>query len=41
MLSRGEIIVDNGELKGRPGRGQFLPQETSSAWKTREIKSWI
>jgi len=23
-MSRGEVIVDHGEWKGRPGRGQFL-----------------
>lgn len=41
VISRGELIVDEGELKGKPGRGRFLTQETSSAWKTREIKAWI
>ena len=24
VMSRGEVIVDHGEWKGRPGRGQFL-----------------
>jgi dihydropyrimidinase len=24
VMSRGEVIVDRGEWKGRPGRGQFL-----------------
>ena len=24
VLSRGEVIVERGEWKGRPGRGQFL-----------------
>jgi dihydropyrimidinase len=24
VISRGEVIVDRGEWKGRPGRGQFL-----------------
>lgn len=41
VISRGDVIVDAGELKAQPGRGRFLTQETSSAWKTREIKAWI
>jgi dihydropyrimidinase len=41
VISRGDVIVENNELKAEPGRGRFLMQETSSAWKTREIKSWI
>ncbi|WP_180897418.1 dihydropyrimidinase [Martelella soudanensis] len=41
VLSRGEVIVDQGQLLARPGRGCFLTQETSSTWKTREIRSWI
>ncbi|MDQ0390420.1 dihydropyrimidinase [Labrys monachus] len=40
VISRGEIIVDKGELKGKPGRGRFLEQDTSSAWKKREIEAW-
>lgn len=40
VISRGEIIIDKGELRGKPGRGRFLTQEISSAWKTREIRSW-
>lgn len=32
-LSRGEIIVDGGELRVRPGRGRFLEQEVSTAWR--------
>ena len=24
VLSRGEIVVDNGRFLGRPGRGQYL-----------------
>jgi dihydropyrimidinase len=28
-LQRGEVIVENGELLGRPGRGQFLKTDTS------------
>jgi dihydropyrimidinase len=27
VLSRGEVIVDHGELKGRPGRGQFVKRQ--------------
>ena len=46
VISRGEVIVDEGTLLAKPGRGRFLTQETSSAWKTgvgrtREIKAWI
>ncbi|RAI41249.1 dihydropyrimidinase [Rhodoplanes roseus] len=41
VISRGEILVERGELKGSPGRGRFLVQEVSSAWKTREITAWI
>lgn len=41
VISRGEIIIEKNELRAEPGRGRFLMQETSSAWKTREIKSWI
>jgi dihydropyrimidinase len=41
MISRGDIIIESNELKTQPGRGQFLTQETSSAWKTREITAWI
>ncbi|MDR3470712.1 MAG: dihydropyrimidinase [Devosia sp.] len=41
VISRGEVIVDRGKLKASPGRGRFLTQETSSAWKTRKITPWI
>lgn len=41
VVSRGEVIVEGNELKAQPGRGRFLSQETSSAWKTREIRAWI
>jgi dihydropyrimidinase len=42
MLSRGEIVVAAGELKGAPGRGRFLEQTTSSAWRSDTgIKPWI
>jgi hypothetical protein len=27
VLSRGEILVDHGQLKARPGRGQFLKRQ--------------
>ena len=27
VLSRGEVVVDRGEWKGRPGRGQFLKRQ--------------
>jgi dihydropyrimidinase len=27
VLSRGEVIVDNGEWKGKPGRGQFVKRQ--------------
>jgi dihydropyrimidinase len=33
MLSRGDIVVAEGALKGAPGRGRFLEQTTSSAWR--------
>ena len=29
VMSRGEVIVDRGEWKGRPGRGQFLKRQPS------------
>lgn len=32
-LSRGEIIVEGGELRARPGRGRFLEQDVSAAWR--------
>jgi len=30
-LLRGEVVVDEGRIVGRPGQGQFLPRETSRA----------
>jgi hypothetical protein len=30
-MSRGEVIVDHGEWKGRPGRGQFLKRTHGTA----------
>ncbi|WP_337269657.1 dihydropyrimidinase [Oryzifoliimicrobium ureilyticus] len=41
VISRGEVIMENDELRAIPGRGQFLTQQTSSAWKAREISAWI
>ena len=42
MLSRGRVVVDGGKLLAAPGDGQFLTQNTSSAWaRERGIKSWI
>ena len=34
VLSRGEVIVDNGTFLGRTGRGAFLRREArGGAWK--------
>jgi dihydropyrimidinase len=27
VLSRGDVIVDNGQWKGKPGRGQFVKRQ--------------
>jgi dihydropyrimidinase len=35
VLSRGQCVVEDGALKGRPGRGLFLEQATSSAWRSK------
>ncbi len=32
VISRGEVIVDRGVWKGRPGRGRFLRRERSAAY---------
>ncbi|HEV7267739.1 MAG TPA: amidohydrolase family protein [Falsiroseomonas sp.] len=32
VLSRGEVIVERGELRAKPGRGRFLEQRVSAAW---------
>ena len=40
VLSRGEVVVADGELKASPGRGRFITQETSSAWKHGVAPSW-
>lgn len=39
VLSRGEIVVEQGMLKAKPGRGRFLDQAISSAW--RGGQQWI
>ena len=31
VLSRGELIVERGEWKGRPGRGEFLKRQPGTA----------
>ena len=36
VLSRGDVIVEDGLLRGQPGRGRFLEQATSSAWRPKE-----
>jgi dihydropyrimidinase len=41
IVSRGEMIIENNQLKATPGRGRFLTQQRSSAWKTREMPAWI
>ena len=42
VLSRGEVIVEDGELRGAPGRGRFLEQAPSSALRTRSKgPAWI
>jgi dihydropyrimidinase len=28
VLSRGDVVLDEGQYRGRPGRGRFLPRET-------------
>ena len=40
VLSRGEVVVADGALKASPGRGRFITQETSSAWKHGVAPSW-
>jgi dihydropyrimidinase len=32
-LSRGEVVVEKGELRASPGRGRFLQQDLSAAWR--------
>jgi dihydropyrimidinase len=34
VISRGEVIVDNGQFFGKPGRGQYLKRAArGGAWK--------
>jgi dihydropyrimidinase len=34
VISRGEVIVDNGQFHGKPGRGQYLKRAArGGAWK--------
>lgn len=41
VLSRGDIVVEAGALKVNPGRGRFLEQATSSAWRSEQgAKPW-
>jgi dihydropyrimidinase len=40
VLSRGEVVVDDGRLHAEPGRGRFLEQKTSSAWGAPETPPW-
>jgi dihydropyrimidinase len=40
VLSRGEIVVGDGQLQGKPGRGRFLEQKTSSAWGAEGAAAW-
>jgi dihydropyrimidinase len=42
VISRGHIVVEDGRLKAEPGRGRFLKQTTSSAWRSKGgSSSWI
>lgn len=42
VLSRGEILIKAGALTAKPGRGRFLEQSTSSAWRPEgQAKPWI
>jgi dihydropyrimidinase len=41
VLSRGEIIVEAGRLMAEPGRGRFLEQKTSAAFRRKDgAPSW-
>jgi dihydropyrimidinase len=31
VLSRGRVVIENGEYKGKPGDGQFLKRGTCAA----------
>jgi dihydropyrimidinase len=42
VMSRGVVVVEDGELKASPGHGRFLEQGTSSAWGLSDrIKAWL
>jgi len=42
VMSRGVVVVQDGELKVAPGHGRFLEQGPSSAWGSGDrIKSWV
>lgn len=42
VMSRGVVVVEDGELKAAPGHGRFLEQGTSSAWRSPDrIKAWL
>lgn len=36
VMQRGVVVVENGELKGKPGQGTFLPREPQSRIRTYE-----
>jgi dihydropyrimidinase len=41
VLSRGEVVVEAGKLLGAPGRGRYLEQKTSSAFRPQAgTPSW-
>jgi dihydropyrimidinase len=41
VLSRGEVVVEAGKLLGEPGRGRYLEQKTSSAFRPQAgTPSW-
>jgi dihydropyrimidinase len=41
VLSRGEVVVEAGKLLGSPGRGRYLEQKTSSAFRPQAgTSSW-
>jgi dihydropyrimidinase len=39
VLTRGEIAVDNGEVKAKPGHGQFVPREAKGA-VNQALSTW-
>jgi hypothetical protein len=48
VVSRGEVVVENGRLGAERGRGRFLPREPSEAMKPlgrevpeiSQLKAW-